>query len=137
MKKELRDESQNIFCQVEYWNDKTITYANWIGNGLVVEQIKEGAMLMLEYLRESKTTFVLNDTRHVIGSWDEANDWIANEWMPKAVEMGLRKFAHVVSDDLFAQLSAEFMEDNSKKIDGGFQMRLFDNLKEAEKWLSE
>lgn len=44
----------------------------------------------------------------------------ANEWMPKVVEIGVKKFAHIISDDLFDQLSAEFMQDNSKQIKGGF-----------------
>jgi hypothetical protein len=137
MEKELKDEFGNIFVQVENWKDKNITYVNWIGDNLIIEDIKKGAMLGLKEITESKTPFIINDNRQVTGVWDEVNDWLANEWMPKAIEAGLRKFAHIITDDLFGQLSAEFMEENSKKVEGNFQMRLFNNQEEAEEWLAE
>lgn len=135
--KEVKDENQHVFVRIEHWKEKNTTYANWMGADLTVEEIKEGAMAILEQLTENQTSFVINDNREVTGVWDEVNDWIANEWMPRAIGAGMRKFAHILSNDLFAQLSAEFMEDNSKEIEGDFQLRTFGNLDEAEKWLAE
>jgi hypothetical protein len=137
MKQNLKDESQNVFIEVEFLTNKNLIYANWIGSYLEVDQVKAGATLVLEQFIESQATSILNDNRQLEGVWDEANEWIANEWMPKAIASGLTKFAHILPDELFAQLSAEFMEDNSKKIEGGFQMRLFGNQEEAEVWLAE
>ncbi|WP_338790010.1 hypothetical protein V9L05_05040 [Bernardetia sp. Wsw4-3y2] len=135
MKIELKDETQTVFFQIEHLSDKNIIQTTWIADGITVDQIKDGAMIMLEQLKKNNTSLILNDNRKITGAWDEANEWIANEWMPKAIEIGVRKFAHIISDDIFDQLSAEFMQDNSKKVEGEFQMRLFDNLEEAEEWL--
>lgn len=135
--KEVKDENQHVFVRVEYWDEKNTTYANWMGADLRVDQIKEGAMAILEQLTENQTSFVINDNREITGVWDEVNDWIANEWMPRAIGAGMRKFAHILSSDLFSQLSAEFMEENSKEIEGDFQLRTFGNLEEVEKWLTE
>ncbi|WP_375562591.1 hypothetical protein ACE193_08605 [Bernardetia sp. OM2101] len=137
MKQELKDEFQNVFFQIEHLSDKNIIQTTWIADGITVNQIQDGAMIMLEQLKKNNTSLILNDNRKITGAWDDANEWIANEWMPKAIEIGVRKFAHIISDDLFDQLSAEFMEDNSKKLEGDFQMRLFSNKEKAEAWLAE
>ncbi|AFM05025.1 hypothetical protein Fleli_2668 [Bernardetia litoralis DSM 6794] len=137
MKHELKDENQDIFCQVEFLADKQIIYSKWICDGITVNQIQKGAMIMLQQLKDNKVSYVLNDNRELIGAWDEANDWIAKEWIPKAVEIGLKKFAHIISDDLFSHLSAEFMEDNMNTLQNEFQMRLFNSYEDAINWLQE
>jgi len=45
------------------------------------------------------------------------------------------KFAHIVSPDVFAQLSAEFMEENNQEMENVFQFRIFESREDAEDWL--
>jgi hypothetical protein len=137
MKKELKNESGAVFFEVEYLEDKKILYANWIGSYLSVEQVQQGALLALDEINRYKCTLLLNDNRQVEGVWDEANAWIANELMPRAIQAGLLKMAHILSPDLYAQLSAEFMEDNAKKIEGIFELKMFGTQEAAESWLLE
>lgn len=137
MKKQLKNEQQEIFFEMEYWEEKKILYCNWIGSYLSVEQVQEGALSSLDVITQYKCTNILNDNRQLEGVWDEANEWIANEWTPQAIAVGLRKFAHILSNDLFAQLSAEFLEDNNQSVKDIFHIRLFNNQEEAEKWLME
>ena len=137
MKKQLHDEQQIVFFEIEYLEDKNSLYSNWIGSYLSVEQVQQGCLLVLEAIKEHQSSLLLNDNRQLEGVWDDANEWIANEWMPQAIQAGLMKFAHILPQDLFAQLSAEFMEDNAKKIEDIFQLKMFNNQEEAEKWLLE
>lgn len=137
MKKQLQNEKQEVYIEVEYLETEKILYSNWIGSYLSLEQVKQGCLLVLEEIKEHKCLLLLNDNRQLEGTWDEANEWIANEWMPQAIQAGLMKFAHILPEDLFAQLSAEFMEDNAKKVEGVFQLRMFNNQEDAEKWLLE
>ncbi|NBB73038.1 MAG: hypothetical protein GVY35_05090 [Bacteroidetes bacterium] len=51
--------------------------------------------------------------------------------MPRALAAGLKKFAHIISPDVFGALSAEELV--TKASD--FEMRIFDNRADAEAWL--
>lgn len=135
MKHELKDQGGNVFLTLEYLKDKDMFYAAWFGSYLSVEQVKQGALLYLDEMDRYPTPKLLNDNRQLEGVWDEANEWLAVEWMPVAIAKGLKKFAHIYSPDLYARLSAEFMQDNSRQFPEGFDLRLFDNQEDAEKWL--
>lgn len=135
MKNQLTDEQQKVFYEIEYLKNTKILYSNWIGSYLSVEQVKQGCLLGLDKIKEHKCSLLLNDNRQLEGVWDEANDWIATEWMPQAIQAGLMQFAHILPQDLFAQLSAEFMEENAKKVENIFQLKMFNNREDAEKWL--
>ncbi len=140
MKTSLKDEKGNIFYTAEYFPEKEIVYSEWFGSYLSVAQVKEGALLGLEKIKEHQATKILNDNTGLEGTWDEANDWIAQEWMPKAIEAGLLQFAHVLAKDMFGQLAAEFMQDNAEKINAEkkqneFQLCMFEDIESAEKWL--
>jgi len=131
----LKNNLNQTFITVNHIEDKQMVYANWIGDGLTVDEVKSGALLCLEKIKEYNVSLLLNDNRELQGAWDGANDWISNEWMPQAIQAGLMKFAHIVSPDLYAHLSAEFMEDNTKEQENVFQFMLFEKQEEAEKWL--
>ena len=139
MKKELKDESEKVFLQIEQFTDRNIMYSNWIGTDLTIAQIKQGGALILKELAQHPTPFILNDNRQVVGGWDVVviDAWIADHWMPQVIEAGVKKFAHLLPDELFTELSAEFMKDNSEQLEGDFKLRLFHNQEEAEKWLAE
>lgn len=115
MKRELKTRDDKLFITCEYLQDKNYLYSNWIGSYLPVEDVKNGTLLVLEMIKEYSATTLINDNRELEGVWDEANEFIEKIWMPQAIDAGLKKFAHILSPNLYAQLSAEFMEDNAKK----------------------
>lgn len=132
---ELKNKKGEVYYTVKYLEEKNIAYSNWKATFLTVEQVKEGALLGLQVIKDNAAVGLINDNRELEGSWDGANDWIAEFWMPQAIEAGLKKFAHILAADLFAQLSAEFMEDNQDDITSEFQLKMFDNYEDAEKWV--
>lgn len=137
LKKELKSETNEPYIICEYFQDKQYLYSNWIGSYLPVEKIKQGTLLVLEMIKEHSATKLINDNRELEGVWDEANEFIEKVWMPQAIEAGLKRFAHILSPNLYAQLSAEFMEDNAKKIENIFALKMFGDFESAEKWVSE
>lgn len=92
----------------------------------------QGANACLEVIERFKSSSLLNDNRLVIGPWNHATDWIAQDWTPRAMRLGLTHFAHVVSPESLARLSAEEMH---VKISHYFQMRIFDDYEAAREWL--
>ena len=75
---------------------------------------------------------MLNDNSKVVGSWSGANNWIAQNWMPQALAMGLKRFAHIVSPGIFGQASAAEM---ITRVGNQFEMRLFQDIDLAKAWL--
>lgn len=135
MKIELKADNGQVFYTLEYLPKEAVYYSRWFGSYLPVEYIKQAALLYLEEIKKNPCPRLLNDNREVEGVWDEANQWLAEEWIPAALAAGLKKFAHIYSPDLYAQLSADFLADNVEKTPGAFEIRLFDSYDTALEWL--
>lgn len=117
----------------------TITYDpahRWLHNQwqgmLSVGSVMQGATAVLEWMREHDCGYLLNDNLRVVGSWNQANDWIAQTWMPQALTLGLRRFAHVAPPGTFVATSAEEMH---RRAADQFAMAIFPALTDAKAWL--
>jgi hypothetical protein len=122
-----------VFLTVHYDAHNQWIYNEWQGL-LSTDAVMQGCVGVLEVLRQTKCPHMLNDNRAVVGSWNQANDWIAQEWMPQALAAGLTRFAHVVAPGIFGQASAEEMH---QRVGNLFEMRLFEDLQHARQWLQE
>jgi hypothetical protein len=131
MRTELTNGFGKVYLTIEYNAGGHWVYNNWIGYqthaGIVA-----GADACLQPLREHACAYLLNDNRQVLGPWDHAVEWIVTIWAPRAIDQGLTHFAHVVSPESMAALSAEAMHIG---IGGRLQMRIFSEINEAEAWL--
>ncbi|WP_242927643.1 STAS/SEC14 domain-containing protein [Pontibacter vulgaris] len=131
MKKEISNAFGKIFLTIEYIEKNNLTHNNWLGYQ-TLDGIMLGADQCIDVISFYKCPYLLNDNRLVVGPWDHALEWIANNWTPRAIKAGLTHFAHVVSPESFAALSAEAM---NAKIGDSFQMQIFGDFDEAKKWL--
>ncbi|MCB2408893.1 STAS/SEC14 domain-containing protein [Hymenobacter lucidus] len=131
MKKEISNAFGKVYLTIEYNAEKHLVYNNWIGYqthaGIVT-----GANACLEVLQQAGCPYLLNDNTLVVGPWDHAVEWIATAWTPRAIAGGLTHFAHVVSPESLAALSAQTMHTS---IGTYFQMKTFGNADEAQAWL--
>jgi len=130
MKSTLTNALGEVYFETEFDPANGWVYGNWKGY-VTVEEVINGANLGLQTLIKHKTGKFLNDNSQLEGPWEDANDWIANDWMPRALSAGLSKCAYIISPDIFGQLSAESLNTRVQ----GLERQLFDNRKEAEKWL--
>ena len=127
---EIKKPSGKVYYELTYDKTNNWLYANWIGFTTAAE-LKVAADRYLEVLKETGCLYLLNDNRQLTGPWTEANEWIANDWMPRALAAGLRCFAHVVSPNIFGAMSAKDLETRME----GFSMRLFQDIEDARAWL--
>lgn len=132
MKREINNVFGKVCLTIEYDAEHGLVYNNWLGYQ-TLDSIILGANACLEVLERFSCPLLLNDNRLVLGPWDHATDWIANDWAPRAIGAGLTHFAHVVSPESFAALSAEAMQ---VKISGSFHMRTFGDFADAREWLA-
>ncbi|RYD69474.1 MAG: hypothetical protein EOP53_27100 [Sphingobacteriales bacterium] len=131
MKRSIKNAFGQTYLIIEFDEKKNLIHNFWYGL-LTVENVKHGATEVLDIMKQTNCTNLLNDNREIIGSWDQANDWIEKEWMPKALGLGLRQFAHVVSNGVFGELSAKEMQ---TRVGDKFEMRLFNDIDTAKSWL--
>ncbi|ALD21476.1 hypothetical protein [Hymenobacter sp. DG25A] len=127
------DEQENIIASFRHYPNEQLLYISWSGNLTGPEVIKVAtAALKLE--KQYHFPLLLNDKTHATGEWADALPWLEYEWLPAAVEEGLRAFAYVFSPDLASHLiSAEF----SEKIGQHMPVHLFYDVPSASQWLQQ
>ena len=114
-----------------FFPDNALLYVCWHGH-LTAAEVIRGVLEGTRLLEEHAFQRVLNDKRDTGGDWSEALPWLQYEWLPKAVEAGLRAIAYILSPDLEAQIvSHEFVEAVQSQI----QISLFTNEEDAREWL--
>ena len=121
MKTTLTNSFDKVFLTIEFDAANQWIYNNWTGV-LPTEKVIQGCQATIDFLRENRCAHMLNDNRAAIGSWNSANDWIAQNWMPQVMLLGLKRFAHIVSPGIFGQTSAKEMV---TRVGRQFEMRLF------------
>jgi hypothetical protein len=133
MKTELLNSLGIVYFSTEYDPRHNWVYNNWKGYQ-TFDNVVAGAKACLEKLKKFNCSRILNDNIAVSGPWDHANTWIKEEWIPQAITAGLKYFAHVVTPNTLAEMSAQEMHQNAAGI---FEMQVFSDLIDARTWLSE
>jgi hypothetical protein len=120
---------------VVYWDDANRwIYVDW-RNIPSVETVKRGCEEVLKLLSQKRGNKVLNDNRNVSGSWSAASQWVAEDWFPRMMKAGLKKFAWIQSKaSAMSQLSAR---DSKAKNQNTDVIHLFNDEPEAIDWLKQ
>jgi len=127
---ELKDENGEICFYTEFIENESWIYNCWIGK-ISDDVIKKGASINLQQIEKYDCKYILNDNRDLAGNWSESNDWIENEFMPKAIALGLKFIAHVFSPKFITKFSAVDLSSRDLPL----IFKTFDNLTTAEDWL--
>lgn len=111
-------------CAVYWDSENSWIYVDW-RNIPSNETVKNGCEEMLKLLQQRECSKVLNDNSHVSGSWAAASDWVAQDWFPRMVSSGLKKFAWVQSPhSALSRMNAKRAENKNTEIihyfDGGY-----------------
>lgn len=133
MDRELKNEDGQIFLTIEFDALNQWVYANWSGYQTRAS-IRQGADTYLEILTQYNCPYLLNDNSLVAGPWSQITEWLTNDWAPRAINQGLTHFAHVISPESLARLSAENLK---HKIGSSLQMQIFERPEKAKEWLRQ
>ncbi|WP_237587010.1 STAS/SEC14 domain-containing protein [Pontibacter russatus] len=105
--------------------------AKWAGH-ITADDVITAAQVFLLLLQKTAVPKLLNNKTDASGDWSEANDWLEFEWLPKALEAGFHRLAHVYSNNMFSRLSAR---DLYLRLGPRISMRTFSDREAAEAWL--
>ncbi|MCJ8210861.1 PAS domain-containing sensor histidine kinase [Mucilaginibacter sp. RS28] len=121
------------YIEIQYNAAQQRLEVDWLGYQNF-DSVKSGCLAMLEILKKSGCTKVLNDNTHVLGNWSEAVDWGGTVWFPAMEQAGLKYFAWIYSPSTFSRMSAK------KSLDiaiGNITAQFFTDRDEASQWLQQ
>jgi hypothetical protein len=61
----------------------------------------------------------------------EVQQWVAENFFPKVIEVGCKKYALQVSEDVFTQVSVE----NTVENEGAIHFKYFESIESAKNWV--
>ncbi len=128
---ELRHMMGDVYVTIQ--RRKKYIEAKWQGH-ITADDVICAAQTFLELIRETPCPYLLNDKSGVTGDWQEANDWLQYEWLPKVKQAGLRYMAHVYSQNMFSKIAARELEE---RVNPDLHMKNFYERSKAEDWLQQ
>lgn len=129
---ELTSSTGKTYLTIYYDGQNKWVYNDWSGY-VSPENVKQGSLAVLEAIKQYKASCGLNDNRNLVGRWDDSLEWIGQVWIPAAAKAGLRYYAHVANEDAFAAASSA---DMLNRVQGRFEMRIFEDIDTARDWLT-
>jgi hypothetical protein len=133
LQNELNDDFAHFYQLKEYPH---ILLQEWKGF-CMPKELKEGHQKVIDLVIEHHFTHLISVIVELEGSFDEVNEWFLKEFNPKMVALGMKYEAIIQSQNLFSQLSAEELVENSELKEIGYYMRLFDSIENALEWFGE
>ncbi|WP_143437151.1 MULTISPECIES: hypothetical protein [Hymenobacter] len=106
-------------------------HADWIGYP-TGNSVLQGALAYLDQMQKQGCRAVLNDNRRLVGRWDASLEFLEQQWIPHALSTGLRYWAHLDNPGAFSVESADALR---TRINGRFEVGIFEDQLQAEDWL--
>jgi PAS domain S-box-containing protein len=96
---------KNGYAEILHHPSDNYLEVNWKGFHDLYT-IKDNCDAVLNLMKETGCNSILNNNLDVLGSWDDAMDWVARDWFPSIHQAGLQYFAWIYSPSTFSKLSA-------------------------------
>jgi hypothetical protein len=109
-----------------------IAIHRWIGT-VSDEEIKEVSDgHFIEFLINNNCTKIVVDTSQLNGFFDGVNNWLAEYFIPKLLQLGVKHNVFLVSQEFYSDLA---MEDSDEEFPNRLATRIFGTEDKALKWL--
>ncbi|HEY1419269.1 MAG TPA: STAS/SEC14 domain-containing protein [Candidatus Dormibacteraeota bacterium] len=89
---------------------------------------------VIEGLRAHRASRLLGNGRNLRVVKQADQDWMSDDWMPRAIAAGLRRMALVIPKSVLARMNLEQMV--GKAPEGKLETAYFETLEEARAWLN-
>lgn len=127
----LQDEHGADLAEYFYHPDDELLVVRWHGQ-LTGDAIIHGVAHGAEWRDRLHYSLILNDKSDTGGDWSDALPWLQYEWLPLAVEAGVRAMAYVFSPDTENQFASQ---DFVTAVRPHMAIELFEDLDAALAWL--
>jgi hypothetical protein len=128
---------QSRFLQVDYNKENRSVVVVWSAETQEMDEVQFRQELIHSrdaIIEFSANQILIDSSQFFFSIAPEMQEWINKYVHSKIAEVGIAQVAHVVSPDIFAQLSIEqtMAEGNAGEL---FETAYFDTQAEAQKWL--
>ena len=101
-----------------YWDPSSKALCpEWKSFSVLDKEVKESLEKLLTFIVERKCDRQIINTGKTLGGFSEQiQDWLANDWIPRAVTAGMKYVATVIPKNAMAQLSNDYWQEVSTDI---------------------
>lgn len=120
--------------RVSYLNDIKCAMIQWTGMPSS-DEFMRGCNTALEVMQKNGVSKILVDNSSATLFTIKDQQWLNNEWLPRAEKVGYRYSATVLGDsDAFVKFAAKNIA--SKRDQNKFEGKFFKTVNEAKEWLN-
>ena len=124
---------KNNYLTLYYHTAESLGHPVWTGFASG-EEHRQSVWKCVKLIQEEKPKFWLTDNRKMKAVRKADQDWFSQEIIPIMATSSLRKFAVLVSEDIFNQMAVENIYQQVVKTNT-FEMKFFDDETTALAWL--
>jgi hypothetical protein len=124
---------EKTYCNIYYYNDIKVVHLDW-GKFVTPAQFIEACNFSLDLMAKNKGKKMIADNSKIGVVAVENQNWLTNDWFPRALEKGFRFSAVVLSNDAFVKYAIKKIENNiNNEL---FVVQYFDSVDNAKEWLA-
>jgi hypothetical protein len=125
---------KNNYCHIYFYETISVVHVEWNEKMAKSEGFMEACEFALNLMTEKKIYKMIADNRKVSVVTRDNQNWLTENWFPRAISNGFRYSAVVVPDDEFVKYTVKKME---SKIDNSlFTAQYFTSVEDAKAWLA-
>ncbi len=118
--------------EIYYDDSKRIIKNIWLTDNISFEEMKKEMKNWMSNFNQTKAKYMLTDSSLGVLVPPKTQEWIIDFLFPTVIENGVSKYAILLSEEIFSQVSVEQMFDEDKVRENiNFQQFFFD--KDGEK----
>ncbi|MFC7139186.1 hypothetical protein ACFQMA_04955 [Halosimplex aquaticum] len=99
------------------------------------QTFRDACEALLDAIKRKNASKSLTDTRGVNAHDAEDQEWLQNDWMPRALDVGLEYSAVVHPDSVISEMDVENMMDGVEP--SGAKPLLTSDMNEAREWIAD
>ncbi len=132
MQREAKNSFDRVYYVIEHNPELNIIDTKWYGYASQ-NDLRKACEIGLELLEQTKCPYKLNDNSELTGPWADAVAWLEKDWLPRAMQAGLRYLAHVAHEHSYGETAGQVMQ--VSKIGRQLEFCAFNSRPEALAWL--
>ena len=119
------------------WNAEIESVEYVPERGLELEEAKVALNKAIQFLKDRKAYKILVDVRAHDRFGPEEGAWVEREWVPRAVEAGMKVIALVLPKALIAAMEIDKTAGRIDPTATGHKRRMFESSESARDWLAK
>ncbi len=124
------------YVEIYYDSELNAVYNKWI-TAPTSEEFKEGMNQTIEAFKKFKTGILIGDTAELGAIDPDDQEWSTTDWISRALPAGYRKFAVIISSDIFAKMSVEDTLTEVQTGNSTLEIQYFPSEEAARSWVKE